>query len=164
MSEIKRYKADVGGDKTTWPIVVPDNGGHLVYYGDHLAEVRRLLELNTELTNTHNTLVIEGSRLRAKVAALEAELEYFANRGRTRDHILITALEEEASALRAKVTALEAENGRLKAPVSAAEWNGAWQELARQSCIGKYQFSKIASFLIAARAQQPNPAQDKEQG
>jgi hypothetical protein len=36
---IERYRAEVGGDKTVWPIVVLDANGPLVYHTDHKREL-----------------------------------------------------------------------------------------------------------------------------
>jgi hypothetical protein len=34
-AQVQRYRADIGGDNTVWPIVVSDAKGPLCYYRDH---------------------------------------------------------------------------------------------------------------------------------
>lgn len=41
-ASIKRYTASIGGDKTVWPIIVPDASGDLCYYRDHVAQLAAL--------------------------------------------------------------------------------------------------------------------------
>ena len=46
---MKRYRADIGGDKTVWPIVVPDPKGYLVYYTDAQKRIKELEDLVDKL-------------------------------------------------------------------------------------------------------------------
>jgi hypothetical protein len=63
---------------------------------------------------------------------------------------------EEVSTLRAKVAALEAENGRLRDAHEAI--------IATDGSGYATSVSDLRAISRAARAQQPSPAQDKEQG
>lgn len=77
-------------------------------------------------------------------------------------------LTAELEKVEAKVTALEAENGRLKAPVSDEEWEKYSLSVKVAGPTKFYDNCRLAPFdhvndLLAARAQQSSPAQDKEQ-
>lgn len=71
MNEIQRYHADIGGDKTVWPIIVPDAKGRMVYFADH---EHRLRELTEEHSATIFRLENEAIALRTENERLKDEL------------------------------------------------------------------------------------------
>jgi hypothetical protein len=66
---IERYRAEVGGDKTVWPIVVLDANGPLVYHTDHKrelaakqTEIERLTAQNLNLRGADQTVYFHGTQ------------------------------------------------------------------------------------------------------